>query len=92
MQFHIKNMNIQEENIMGFFGKLFKGPEIDMEKSNANAKKMRVLFNQTVEDGDNYRLIFGYTEDVSRFNYGFVHGSKTKIGNLIVGGSVKLFL
>ena len=24
-------------------------------------------------------------EDVSRFNYGFVHGSKTKIGNLIVG-------
>ena len=30
-------------------------------------------------------MIFGYTEDVSRFNYGFVHGSKTKIGNLIVG-------
>src|SRR5699024_8402256 len=24
-------------------------------------------------------------EGVSRFNYGFVHGSKTKIGNLIVG-------
>ena len=55
---------------MGFFSKLFKGPEIDMEKSNANAKKMRVLFNQVVEEGDNYRLIFGYTEDVSRFNYG----------------------
>ena len=46
MQFHIKNMNIQEENIMGFFGKLFKGSEIDMEKSNANAKKMRVLFTR----------------------------------------------
>ena len=28
---------------MGFFSKLFKGPEIDMEKSNANAKKMRVF-------------------------------------------------
>ena len=70
---------------MGIFGKLFKGPEVDMEKSNANAKKMRVLFNQVVEDGDNYQLIFGYTEDVGRFNYGFVHGSKTKIGNLIVG-------
>ncbi len=39
---------------MGFFGKLFKGPEIDMEKSSANAKKMRVLFNQTVEDGDGW--------------------------------------
>lgn len=70
---------------MGFLSKLFKGPEIDMEKSRANAGKMRALFNQAVPDGDDYRLIFGYTEDVSRFNYGFVHGSKTKIGNLIVG-------
>lgn len=70
---------------MGLFSKLFKGPEIDMEKSAANARKMRLLFNQVVENGDDYRLIFGYTEDVSRFNYGFVHGSKTKIGNLIVG-------
>ena len=70
---------------MGFFSRLFKGPEVDTEKSGANAKKMRLLFNQVVEKGDDYRLIFGYTEDVSRFNYGFVHGSKTKIGNLIVG-------
>ena len=70
---------------MGFFSKLFKGPEPDMEKSNANARKMRELFNQKVENGGDYKLIFGYTEDVSRFNYGFVHGSKTKIGNLIVG-------
>ena len=70
---------------MGFFSKIFKGPQVDMEKSNANAKKMRQLFDQVVENGGGYRLIFGYTEDVSRFNYGFVHGSKTKIGNLIVG-------
>ena len=70
---------------MGFFGKLFKGPEIDMEKSSANARKMRDLFNQAVPGGDRYQLIFGYTEDVSRFNYVLVHGSKTKIGNLIVG-------
>ena len=70
---------------MGIFGKLFKGPERDMVKSNANAKKMRALVNQAVENGDDYRLIFGFTEDVSRFNYGFVHGSKSKIGNLLVG-------
>ena len=70
---------------MGLFSKFFKGPEVDMEKSRANANKMRVLFNQVVENGDDYQLIFGYTEDVARFNYGFVHGSKTKIGNLIVG-------
>ena len=74
---------------MGLFRKFFKGPEIDMEKSRTNARKMRALFNQVVEDGDNYRLIFGYTEDVSRYNYGFVHGSKTKIGNLIVGWDEK---
>ena len=70
---------------MGFLSKLFKGPEIDTAKSDANAKKMRELFNQSVENWERYRIIFGYTEDVSRFNYGFVHGSKTKIGNLIVG-------
>ena len=70
---------------MGLFKKRLKGPNIDMEKSNANAEKMRALFQHVVPNGDNYKLIFGYTEDVSRFNYGFVHGSKTKIGNLIVG-------
>ena len=70
---------------MGLFSKMFKGPQIDMEKSTRNAAIMRELFNQHVNDGDNYQLIFGYSEDVSRFNYGFVHGSKTKIGNLIVG-------
>ncbi len=70
---------------MGLFNHLFKGPQVDMEKSNANARKMRELFNSKVENGDDYKIIFGYSEDVSRFNYGFVHGSKTKIGNLIVG-------
>lgn len=70
---------------MGIFSKLFKEPQVDMEKSDANRKKMRILFNQVVEHGDDYRLIFGFTEDVSRFNYGLVRGSKSKIGNLIVG-------
>ena len=70
---------------MGLFSKLFKGPEPDLEKSAANAKKARALFDQAVEHGQEYRLIAGYTEDVRRFNYGFVHGSKTQIGNLLVG-------
>ena len=70
---------------MGLFGNLFKGPQVDMAKSDANRKKMRALFNQAVENGEDYKILFGFTEDVSRFNYGIVHGSKTKIGNLIVG-------
>ena len=37
---------------MGFFGKLFKGPQIDMEKSRANAAKMRKLFDGVVESGE----------------------------------------
>ena len=63
---------------MGLFSKLFKGPEVDQAKSDANAKRMRELFNQMVEGGDSYRLIFGYTEDVSRFNYGFVQDENRK--------------
>lgn len=77
--------NITGGNLMGIFSKFFKNPEIDMEKSNANSKKMRTLFNQVVENGDDYKIVFGFTEDVTRFNYGLVHGSKSKIGNLIVG-------
>ena len=70
---------------MGLFGKLFKGPEIDQEKSQANKEKMRALFNHVVENGDQYRLLTCYTEDVRRFNYGLVHGSKSTIASLIVG-------
>lgn len=70
---------------MGLFSKLFKGPEVDQAKSDASRGKMRALFNQVVESGDSYKLVAGYTEDVSRFNYGLVHGSKSKIGSLIVG-------
>ncbi len=70
---------------MGLFSKLFKGPEVDKAKSDSNRGKMRTLFNQVVKDGDSYKLVAGYTEDVSRFNYGLVNGSKSKIGSLLVG-------
>ena len=70
---------------MGLFGKLFKGPEIDQAKSQANKEKMRALFDHVVENGDQYRLLACYTEDVRRFNYGLVHGSKSTIASLIVG-------
>ena len=62
---------------MGFFGKLFKGPEIDQAKSDENKRKMRRLFDSVVPDGGTYQLMAAYTEDVKRFNYGLVHGSKT---------------
>ena len=43
---------------MGLFRNLFKGPQVDMAKSDANRKKMRVLFNQVVENGDDYKILF----------------------------------
>ena len=52
---------------MGLFGKLFKGPEVDMEKSDANRKRMRSLFNQLVEHGEDYNILFGYTEECGTF-------------------------
>ena len=33
---------------MGFFSKLFKGPQVDEEKSRANAAKRRALFDGAV--------------------------------------------
>ena len=62
---------------MGFFGKLFKGPEIDQARSDESKRKMRRLFDSVVPDGGTYQLMAAYTEDVKRFNYGLVHGSKT---------------
>ena len=62
---------------MGFFSKLFKGPEIDMEKSNANAEKMRLLFNQAVENGANNQQIIDYTEKLKQNNYRKIHTNKT---------------
>ena len=70
---------------MGIFGKLFKGPEIDQAKSDESKRKMRRLFDSVVPDGGSYQLMAAYTEDVKRFNYGLVHGSKTTYTSLIVG-------
>lgn len=70
---------------MGLFGKLLKGPQVDMDKSNADRVKMRAMFDRMADNGANYSILFGYTKDAGRYNYGIVHGSKTKIGNFIVG-------
>lgn len=70
---------------MGIFGKLFKGPEIDQAKSDESKRRMRRLFDSVVPDGGTYQLTAAYTEDVKRFNYGLVHGSKTTYTSLIVG-------
>ena len=49
---------------MGLFSKLFKGPEPDMEKSTANAKKVRALFDKAVEYGEEYGIAIKSQEGV----------------------------
>lgn len=49
---------------MGLFSKK-KERVIDMEKSAENKKKLRALFNQAVEDGDTYKILYaGASESV----------------------------
>ena len=50
---------------MGLFSKLFKGQEIDMEKSRQNAGKMRALFDQVVENSSSYQII------INQYSLGF---------------------
>ena len=69
---------------MGLFNKFFKGPEIDQAKSDANRSKMRACFDQAVENGTEYKLAAGYTEDVSRFNYGCLLYTSTIDDNLTI--------
>ena len=40
---------------MGLFGNLFKGPQVDMAKSDANRKKMRALFTVSYTHLDVYK-------------------------------------
>ena len=65
---------------MGIFSKLFKGPQIDMEKSNANAQKMRTLFNSAVEMCIRDRASVPrkpFTGDVGKVYIGIDAGSTT---------------
>ena len=70
---------------MGIFGKLFKGLRSIRPRATRGKRKMRRLFDSVVPDGGSYQLIAAHTEDVKRFNYGLVHGSKTTYTSLIVG-------
>ena len=69
---------------MGLFG-FGKKKEMDVVKSDENKAKMRALFNQVVDNGDSYKVIYGYTSDVKNSNYGFATKTTYSYGSVIVG-------
>lgn len=71
---------------MGFFDKIFGAKvEIDETRSDENKQKMRQLFNHAVSDGDSYKLIYAYNEDVKRYNYVLASKTTHTFASLIVG-------
>lgn len=68
---------------MGFFG--FGKKKWDVEKSDSNKARMRVLFNQAVEDGDSYKVVYGFSLDVRRSNYIVASKVKYEYTSLIIG-------
>lgn len=69
---------------MGLFG-LGKKKEMDVVRSDENKAKMRALFDQVVEEGDSYKIVYGYTSDVKNSYYGFATKTTYTYGSFIVG-------
>mgnify|MGYP000128182829 CR=1 FL=1 len=53
---------------MGLFG-FGKKKEWDLEKSEQNKAKLRTLFNSVLPDGNTWKVLYGYTEDIKNMNY-----------------------
>lgn len=69
---------------MGLFG-LFKKKEWDIEKSDANKKQLRALFNNVVKDGDSWKILYGYGTDIKNSNYILARKTTYEFTSLIVG-------
>lgn len=71
---------------MGFFN-LFGGKkavEVNTEKDSANKKLMREVFDQAVENGPSYKIVYAYSEDVKSSNF-LVRTVSYKYTNLLIG-------
>lgn len=61
---------------MGLFSKKPKKPEIDLAISEEHKKKLREIFNDTVDNGDDFQIIYGYST-TSKYEQGFVFNTQT---------------
>ena len=61
---------------MGLFSKKPKEPEYDANDCEIKKKRMREIFNETVEDGDTYEILYAYMS-TSKYEQGFVFDTNT---------------
>lgn len=61
---------------MGFFSKKPKAPQIDLAVSAEHKKRLRQIFDETVEDGAAFQILYGYSTS-TKFERGFVLDSTT---------------
>ena len=61
---------------MGLFSKKLKEPDYDKEDCMAKKQRMREIFNETVNDGDSYEILYTYMT-TSKFETGFVFNTNT---------------
>ena len=69
---------------MGLFG-FGKKKEWDLEKSEQNKAKLRTLFNSVLPDGNTWKVLYGYTEDIKNMNYILARKTTYTYGSLIIG-------
>lgn len=66
---------------MGFF----KKKEMDATRSDENKNKMRALFNQVVESGDTYNIVYGISQTIKTSNYILARKTTYLYMSLIIG-------
>ncbi len=69
---------------MGLFG-FGKKKEWDMTKSNANKDIMKELFNGVMDDGDSWKLVYGYGLNIKDSNYIVARKTTYTYTSLIIG-------
>lgn len=65
-----------------FFG---KKKEWDIPKSDANKSRLRELFNAVVQDGDSYKVVYGYGLNITTSSYIVARKTTYEYTSLIIG-------
>lgn len=69
---------------MGLFG-FGKKKEWDIDRSNNNKNKLRILFNCVVEDGNTWKVVYGYGLNIKNSNYIIARKTTYEYTSLIIG-------
>lgn len=61
---------------MGLFSKKPKEPDYDKEDCELKKKRIREIFNEVIEDGDSYEVLYAYMNS-SKFEHGLIFDTNT---------------